>query len=140
MNRHVVRPLASDQNPRFKDLKKLLGGRGVRKSGHALVAGARQVAEILARHPDACRAWIGREDREPPPAGSPAHLEWLQLAPELFDLLVDPGEETNVFDRNPAVASRLSARVSASTMPSSESASRSRRPARARSSGSTGTG
>ncbi len=91
MDRHVVRPLASDQNPRFKDLKKLLGGRGVRKSGHALVAGARQVAEILARHPDACRAWVGREDREPPPAGSPAHLEWLQLAPELFELLDESG-------------------------------------------------
>ncbi len=31
--------------------------------------------------------------------------------PELFDLLADPGEETNVFDRNPAVASRLMARL-----------------------------
>ena len=31
--------------------------------------------------------------------------------PELFDLLADPGEETNVFDRNPAVASRLKARL-----------------------------
>ena len=31
--------------------------------------------------------------------------------PELFDLSADPGEETNVFDRNPAVASRLKARL-----------------------------
>jgi len=31
--------------------------------------------------------------------------------PELFDLSTDPGEETNVFDRNPAVASRLLARL-----------------------------
>ncbi len=91
MDRHPVRPIASDQNPRFKELKKLLAGRGVRKSGHALVAGTRQVAEILARHPGACRAWIGREERDPPPAGSPAHLEWLQLAPELFDLLDESG-------------------------------------------------
>jgi 16S rRNA (guanine(527)-N(7))-methyltransferase RsmG len=91
MEHHTVRPIASDQNPRFKDLKKLLGGRGVRKSGQALVSGAKQVAEILARHPDVCRAWIGRGDREPPPAGSPGHLEWLQLAPELFDLLDEFG-------------------------------------------------
>jgi arylsulfatase A-like enzyme/tetratricopeptide (TPR) repeat protein len=31
--------------------------------------------------------------------------------PELFDLVADPGEETNVFDRTPAVASRLKARL-----------------------------
>lgn len=31
--------------------------------------------------------------------------------PELYDLATDPGEETNVFDRNPAVASRLRARL-----------------------------
>jgi len=29
--------------------------------------------------------------------------------PELFDLVADPGEETNVFDRTPAVASRMMA-------------------------------
>ena len=91
MDRHTVRTLASDQNPRFKDMKKLLGGRGVRKSGHALVSGAKQVAETLARHPDACRAWVGRGDQVPPPAGSPGHLEWLQLAPELFDTLDESG-------------------------------------------------
>lgn len=91
MDRHRVHAIASDQNPRFKDLKKLLGGRGVRKSGHAIVAGARPVAEILARHPDACRAWISPEDREPPPPGSPAHLEWLQLAPGLFGVLDESG-------------------------------------------------
>ena len=31
--------------------------------------------------------------------------------PELYDLATDPGEETNVFDRNPAEASRLVARL-----------------------------
>jgi tetratricopeptide (TPR) repeat protein len=31
--------------------------------------------------------------------------------PELYDLVADPGEETNVFDRNPAVASRLMAKL-----------------------------
>jgi 16S rRNA (guanine527-N7)-methyltransferase len=91
MDRHPVRILASDQNPRFKDLKKLLGGRGVRKSGHALVSGAKPVAEILARYPAGCRAWIGRGEDTPPPAGSPVHLEWLQLAPELFDVLDESG-------------------------------------------------
>jgi arylsulfatase A-like enzyme/tetratricopeptide (TPR) repeat protein len=31
--------------------------------------------------------------------------------PELYDLVADPGEETNVFDRNPAVAAGLKARL-----------------------------
>ena len=39
VERHVVRKIDSEQNDLFKDLKKLLTGRGIRKQGKALVAG-----------------------------------------------------------------------------------------------------
>jgi 16S rRNA (guanine527-N7)-methyltransferase len=88
---HPAPTLESRRNPRFKELKKLLASRGVRRSGRALAAGSRLVAEILARHPGRCQAWVSRSDREPPPAGSPAHLEWIRLAPPLFDELDTAG-------------------------------------------------
>ncbi len=84
---HRVHAIESERNPRFKEMRKLLTGRGIRKSGLALVSGARLVAEVLAGHPQHCRAWVSREGQAPPPAGSPAHLEWLQLDPGLYDQL-----------------------------------------------------
>jgi len=82
MEGHSVRTISSDQNPVFKDLKKLLTGRGIRKAGQALVAGEKQVAEILAVHPDSCLAWVSGHD-QPPPDVVP-HLHWYQLTPELL--------------------------------------------------------
>jgi 16S rRNA (guanine527-N7)-methyltransferase len=84
---HPAHAVSSRQNAIFKDLRKLLGGRGLRKSAQALVSGAKPIREILARHPDRCEAWVGRADESPPPAGAPGRLKWLQLAPELFDEL-----------------------------------------------------
>jgi 16S rRNA (guanine527-N7)-methyltransferase len=88
---HPVHAIASDRNPRFKEMRKLLAGRGIRKSGLALVSGARLVAETLAGHPQHCQAWVSREGQAPPPAGSPPHLEWLQLDPGLFSQLDGSG-------------------------------------------------
>jgi len=82
MEGHSVRTISSDQNPVFKDLKKMLTGRGVRKAGQALVAGEKLVAEILAVHPDSCLAWVSGHD-QPPPDVVP-HLHWYQLTPELL--------------------------------------------------------
>jgi 16S rRNA (guanine(527)-N(7))-methyltransferase RsmG len=87
MNAHTVRTITSGQNPLFKDLRKLLTGRGIRKSGQALVSGSKMIGEYLARHPERCAAWLSREDQEPPPPQSPGHLCWIQLAPALFDEL-----------------------------------------------------
>jgi 16S rRNA (guanine527-N7)-methyltransferase len=87
MKTHSVRTLTSDQNPLFKDLKKLLTGRGIRKSGQALVSGSKPIAELLARHPQRCAAWLSRQDQEPPPPECPGHLRWVQLSPDLFDEL-----------------------------------------------------
>jgi len=82
--RHAVQALASGSNPRYKALKKLLTGRGIKKAGQALLSGARPVAEMLAHFPGRCLTWISRGEKQPPPAGSPAGLDWLQLNDLLF--------------------------------------------------------
>jgi 16S rRNA (guanine527-N7)-methyltransferase len=82
MEGHPVRTISSDQNPAFKDLKRLLTGRGIRKTGQALVSGEKLVGEILAVHPGCCRAWVSGHDQPPPDTA--AHLQWYQLAPELL--------------------------------------------------------
>lgn len=82
MEGRLVRTIVSNQNPLFKDLRKLLTGRGIRKQGQALVSGEKLVAEVLAAHPGCCRAWVGRPDQPPPDTA--AHLPWYQLAPELL--------------------------------------------------------
>ncbi len=75
----------SPHNQRFKDLRRLLSAKGIRRQGLALAAGPRLVAEVLAGHPGRCRAWITPLNVEaPPPDDAPAGLEWLQLAPALF--------------------------------------------------------
>jgi 16S rRNA (guanine(527)-N(7))-methyltransferase RsmG len=82
MEGRAVRIITSDQNPVFKDLKKMLTGRGIQKSGQALVSGEKLVEEILSAHPGSCQAWLSRQDQPPPDAA--ARLPWYQLAPELL--------------------------------------------------------
>jgi tRNA G18 (ribose-2'-O)-methylase SpoU len=83
-NRQRYQLIASAGNPRFKALKKLLTSHGIKKSRQALLAGHRPVAEALERFPQRCLAWIGPEDRQPPPPGAPAALAWTALAAPLF--------------------------------------------------------
>jgi tRNA G18 (ribose-2'-O)-methylase SpoU len=82
MEGRSVRIISSDQNPVFKDLKKRLTGRGIRKSGQALVSGEKLVAEILTTHPQLCHAWLSGPD-QPPPDAAP-RLQWYQLTPALL--------------------------------------------------------
>ena len=82
MEGRSVRTISSDQNPVFKDLKKLLTGRGIRKSGQALVSGEKLVAEILSVHRELCLAWVSGPD-QPPPDAAP-RLAWYQLAPRFY--------------------------------------------------------
>jgi 16S rRNA (guanine(527)-N(7))-methyltransferase RsmG len=86
---HHIRVLESEHNAIFKDLKKLLSGRGIKKQGRTLVCGTRLVAEVLQRSPERCLAWISSTDRQAPPDKAPSRLEWFQLAPDLFRQL-DP--------------------------------------------------
>ena len=84
---NLVRIIESENNETFRDLKKLLTPRGIRKQLRALVFGQKQVSETLVRIPQNCVAWIGRGDQNPPPDGSPRHLVWYQLAPPLYETL-----------------------------------------------------
>jgi len=84
---NLVKIIESENNETFKNLKKLLAPRGIRKQLQALVFGQKQVSEMLARFPEKCVAWIGREDRNPPPDGSPRHMMWYQLAIPLYETL-----------------------------------------------------
>jgi 16S rRNA (guanine527-N7)-methyltransferase len=84
--KHVVHLISSEENPRFKSLKKLLTGRGIKKAGQALMAGARPVEEMLVRHPDRCLAWITSESNQPPPEDI-GKMQWLQLSQPLFQAL-----------------------------------------------------
>jgi 16S rRNA (guanine527-N7)-methyltransferase len=83
----LVRSIESENNETFKNLKKLLTPRGIRKQLQSLVFGQKQVMEVLESFPERCIAWIGRSDKTPPPESVPEHLSWYQLAPPLFETL-----------------------------------------------------
>ena len=85
--RHAITAIDSEGNSRFKSLKKLLTGRGLKKADQALMSGRRQIADMLARHPGKCLAWITCGENDPPPADSPESMAWLQLAKPLYESL-----------------------------------------------------
>jgi 16S rRNA (guanine(527)-N(7))-methyltransferase RsmG len=84
---HRIRIVDSENNGIFKNLKKLLGGRGVKKQGKTLICGNRLVAEAMQRSPKRCLAWITSGNHQQPPSDAPEALQWIQLAPELFQTL-----------------------------------------------------
>jgi tRNA G18 (ribose-2'-O)-methylase SpoU len=88
--------IGSESNSVFKDLKKLHGGRGIKKQGRTLVCGKRLIHEVLGRSPRRCRAWISQGDRIPPPENADARMEWLQLSADLFQTLDLFGTKTPI--------------------------------------------
>lgn len=82
-----IKQIESDKNDIFKDLTKLLTGRGVKKSGKTLVSGSKHVFDVLESNPGICEAWITKNDTSPPPDSCPDGMSWIQLAPKLFDEL-----------------------------------------------------
>jgi 16S rRNA (guanine(527)-N(7))-methyltransferase RsmG len=87
LERYTVKNIESDKNVLFKEMKKLLSGRGIKKSGQALVAGAKPITEALNKFPSLCDAWVSSGDQEPPPDDAPDRFSWYQLAPRLFEML-----------------------------------------------------
>jgi 16S rRNA (guanine(527)-N(7))-methyltransferase RsmG len=79
-----VRELASESNPSYKLALDLLTGKGIRKQGRALIAGARVVAEVLQRFPDRVEGWLTDTKGAPPPANSDVPPTWFRLADSLF--------------------------------------------------------
>ncbi|MFO7838372.1 MAG: RsmG family class I SAM-dependent methyltransferase [Desulfosalsimonadaceae bacterium] len=86
-DRHFFLSIASEQNSTFKKLKKLLSGKGARKQQQALVAGQKQVQELIRDFPERCEAWISGESHPPPPEDAPRSMAWYRLAPDLFRIL-----------------------------------------------------
>ena len=76
-----VREATSETNATFRLLREVLTGRGIRKHGRAVVAGARQVAEVLERFPDRVEAWVTDARGPAPPVAGTA---WVRLADPLF--------------------------------------------------------
>jgi 16S rRNA (guanine527-N7)-methyltransferase len=77
----TVREVSSASNSTFRLLRDLLGGRGVRKHGQAIVSGPRIVAEVLDRFRDRVTAWITGLEGAPPPY---EQILWFRLANSLF--------------------------------------------------------
>lgn len=85
--RHRILEITSEHNERFTGLKRMLNGRGIRKEGRALLSGSRPVAEMMTAFPERCSAFVTAGDQPAPPADSPPDMDWLQLAPSLFQIL-----------------------------------------------------
>ncbi len=87
MTRHTCREIESEQNRIFKDLKKLLSGRGIKKQQMALISGAKPVGEVIEAFPKQCTAWISSGSDSPPPADFPKQAAWYKMTPPLFEAL-----------------------------------------------------
>jgi tRNA(Leu) C34 or U34 (ribose-2'-O)-methylase TrmL len=79
-----VRVISSAANPVFKLGRELLGGRGIRKRGRAILAGPRLVAEVLTQAPGQVEAWLTGSAGPPPPR---ADLLWYCFTDDLFGVL-----------------------------------------------------
>ena len=82
-----VKEIASPSNARFRMLRSLLTGKGIRKEGQTLLSGVRFLDEIVKTSPRLCRGWITPQDKRkapPPPAGLPEGTTWYRLDNALF--------------------------------------------------------
>lgn len=84
MKRYSLRKIDSEKNELFRDLKKLLGSRGIKKQNRAFVSGLKQVTEVLRQDPDRCEAWISPGESFPPPPDAPEQMAWYQVEGQLF--------------------------------------------------------
>jgi len=81
-----IREVASEANPTYKLANDLLTGRGIRKHGQALLAGARIISEVLDHFPDWVEGYLTDSKGEPPPESS-ARVPWYRLSDLLFKTL-----------------------------------------------------
>jgi len=79
-----VREITSRHNPTFQNLLKLLTGQGVKRYGGAIMAGPKQVAEVLKDFPDQCDVIILRKDQAEPGENVPESLPRVYLSSNLF--------------------------------------------------------
>lgn len=78
-----VREILSATNPTFKQLVALHTGRGIRRAGLALIAGAKPIEEALREAPARCVAWIS-DPAEGPTSAVPRNVAWYRMSRELL--------------------------------------------------------
>ena len=78
------REIESEQNPTFRDLKKLLNAKGIKKQNMAVMAGKKLVHETISRFKGECLAWISTVGQSPPPEKVSEDIRWYMLTPQLF--------------------------------------------------------
>jgi tRNA G18 (ribose-2'-O)-methylase SpoU len=76
--------ITSDDNRVFKMFQGLFRAQGIRKSGFALLSGARQVKEILRDFPERCAGLILREEQDVFDRVLPETVHRYHLTPPLF--------------------------------------------------------
>ena len=75
--------IVSGANRHFRELKKLITGRGLKKEGTAIVSGKKVVDEVVRDFPADIVGWIGTGDRDERPAALSGVL-WYRLSGPLF--------------------------------------------------------
>ncbi len=81
---HKIVEIASRENPRYKSWLKSLSGRGLKKSGQAIMAGRKFVAEILAARRPGIEGLIARRLDDLAGLDVPPDLTVHLIRPELF--------------------------------------------------------
>ena len=76
-----IREVSSETNSVFRVCRDVLTGRGIRKHGQAILAGPRQVAEVIARFPERVEGWLTDANGDAPPL---AGVPWVRLGEGLF--------------------------------------------------------
>ena len=76
--------ISSAANPSFKEWKSLLSGRGIKKTGLALVSGSKIITEIVRLNPGIIHAVVFSERFSREPENLPAAIKRYRLSGELF--------------------------------------------------------
>jgi len=86
--------IESEDNRVFKQLRRTLSGRGIRKYQSALVSGTKNVEDVLRSSPNLCEAWVNKAGHSDPPAELPEGAAWYQLPGRLFRTLDVSGTDS----------------------------------------------
>lgn len=76
--------ISSSANPSFKEWKALLSGRGIKKTGLALVSGSKIISEIVKLNPAIINALVSPESSAQEPENLPIKIKRYRLSTELF--------------------------------------------------------
>jgi 16S rRNA (guanine527-N7)-methyltransferase len=79
--------IASPMNPRYKSLVKLLGGRGAKKAGEAILSGRKSVPETLESRPEKVLALLAAGERGYEGLRVPEGIEVIHIRSEIFPAL-----------------------------------------------------